>query len=70
MERPMRNQESEFVYDPFLGSGTSVIAAERAGRRCLGLEINPKYCDIVVERYIRWCNENGIDATVNIKEAK
>lgn len=37
-------------YDPFLGSGTSIIAAERAGRRCVGAEINPRYADLVLAR--------------------
>ena len=36
------------VYDPFLGSGTSVIAAETAGRICLGLELDPAYVDVIV----------------------
>lgn len=37
-------------YDPFLGSGTSIIAAERAGRRCVGVEINPRYADLALAR--------------------
>lgn len=40
----------DIVYDPFLGSGTSVIAAHRAGRRCFGAEINPRYADICLRR--------------------
>jgi len=39
------------VYDPFLGSGTSVIAAEQLGRRCVGLELDPVYCDVIVKRW-------------------
>ena len=39
------------VYDPFLGSGTTLIAAERLGRRCFGMEIAPEYCDVVVKRW-------------------
>lgn len=39
------------VYDPFLGSGTTLIAAEQLGRRCYGLELEPKYCDVIVERW-------------------
>ena len=39
------------VYDPFLGSGTSIIAAETTGRICHGLEINPAYCDVIVRRW-------------------
>lgn len=39
------------VYDPFLGSGTTIIAAEQLGRRCYGLEISPAYCDVIVQRW-------------------
>jgi DNA modification methylase len=41
----------EVVYDPFLGSGTTLIAAEQLGRKCYGLEISPKYCDVIVKRW-------------------
>lgn len=53
MARPMRNhgQAGDLVYDPFLGSGTSVIAAEGTSRRCLGLELDPAYCDVIVQRW-------------------
>ncbi len=39
------------VYDPFLGSGTTLIAAEQLGRKCYGLEIDPGYCDVIVARW-------------------
>ena len=64
MERPMRNHGSEYVYDPFIGNGTSIIAAERAGRSCLAIELNPQYCDIVIERYRRWDEANGTGRTI------
>ena len=41
----------EVVLDAFLGSGTTVIAAERTGRRCFGLELDPVYVDTVVRRW-------------------
>ena len=62
MRRPMQNHESEVVYDPFLGSGTTVIAAESKGRRCYGLEIEPAYCDVIVKR---WENLTGKTATLD-----
>jgi len=40
------------VYDPYLGSGTTLIAADQLDRVCYGLEIAPKYCDVIVKRYI------------------
>jgi hypothetical protein len=39
------------VIDPFLGSGSTLIAAERAGRRCRGVEIDPLSIDVIIRRY-------------------
>jgi DNA modification methylase len=39
------------VYDPFLGSGTTLAAAELTERVCLGLELDAKYIDVVIERW-------------------
>lgn len=39
------------IVDPFLGSGTTLIAAEQLGRVCYGIEIEPAYCDVVIERW-------------------
>jgi len=44
------NQKAS-VYDPFLGSGTTLIAAEQLGRKCYGMEISPQYCDVIVKRW-------------------
>ena len=62
MARPIRNHggKNDDVYDPFLGSGTTLIAAEQLGRRCYGLEISPAYCDVIVQR---WENLTGKTAT-------
>ncbi|RZU42410.1 site-specific DNA-methyltransferase [Edaphobacter modestus] len=49
----------DVVLDPFLGSGTAVIAAERAGRRCYGLELDPLYVDIIIRR---WQRQTKLDA--------
>jgi DNA modification methylase len=53
MRRPMLNNSSpgQAVYDPFLGSGTSLIAAETTGRICLGIEIDPLYVDVAIRRW-------------------
>lgn len=51
MERPIRNHDAPEVYDPFLGSGTTMIACEKLGRRCLGMEIEPRYVDVAVRRW-------------------
>jgi DNA modification methylase len=47
----MRNHDHQIVYDPFLGSGTTLIAAEQLGRKCYGMEISPQYCDVIVKRW-------------------
>jgi DNA modification methylase len=39
------------AYEPFLGSGTTLIAAEQLGRKCYGMEISPQYCDVIVKRW-------------------
>jgi site-specific DNA-methyltransferase (adenine-specific) len=41
----------QIVYDPFLGSGTTLIAATTLDRRCYGLEIDPHYCDVILARW-------------------
>jgi DNA modification methylase len=53
MRRPMLNNSrpGQAIYDPFLGSGTSLIAAEMTGRLCCGVELNPAYVDVVVRRW-------------------
>ena len=63
MRRPILNhtQPGEAVYDPFLGSGTTLIAAELTERRCFGLEIDPAYVDVSV---IRWQTLTGKCATL------
>ena len=38
------------IYDPFLGSGSTMVAAHQLNRRCYGLELEPKYCQIIIDR--------------------
>jgi DNA modification methylase len=45
------SRQGEVVYDPFIGSGTTLIAAEQLGRKCYGMEISPQYCDVIVKRW-------------------
>ena len=54
------NSENNLVVDPFLGSGTTLIAAEQLNRRCYGLEISPPYCQVILERYRNLTNEEPI----------
>ena len=63
MKRPIENNSrpGESVFEPFSGSGTTIIAAEITGRRCLAIELNPPYVDIGVRR---WQNFTGFVATL------
>ena len=62
MKRPIENNSSpgQAVYEPFSGSGTTVIAAEMTGRCCHAIELNPSYVDVAVER---WQAFTGQEAT-------
>lgn len=63
MGRPMRNHggEGDMVYDPFLGSGTTLIACHKQKRVCRGVEIDPRYVDVIV---LRWQKVSGEKATL------
>jgi ParB-like chromosome segregation protein Spo0J len=50
------------VYDPFLGSGTTLIAAEQLGRKCYGMEISPQYCDVIVKRWENLTGKKAVHA--------
>lgn len=59
MARPIKNHNIKTVYDPFLGSGTTLIAAEQLGRICYGMEISPQYCQVIIDRYKAHCEKVG-----------
>lgn len=56
----------DVVLDTFLGSGTTIVACEKIGRTCYGMELDPHYCDVIVARYRQWCADNGRDAMVKL----
>ena len=53
MRRPIVNHggKDDHVYDPFCGSGTTIIACEQSKRHCYAMEIDPAYCDVIVKRW-------------------
>ena len=62
VERAINNstQRTNLVLDLFLGSGSTLIAAEKTGRRCYGMELDPKYADVIVERWQNYTGNNAI----------
>jgi DNA modification methylase len=58
MRRPILNhtERADVIYDPFLGSGSSMISAEQTERVCYGIDIDPKYVDVAI---IRWQQQSG-----------
>ena len=64
MRRPILNhlRRGELVFDPFLGSGTTLAAAHLTERVCYGLELDPKYVDVIVAR---WQSLSGKQATLD-----
>jgi DNA modification methylase len=64
MRRPILNhtKRGELVYDPFLGSGTTMMAAEVTERVCFGIDLDPRYVDVAVRR---WQDFTGQQATLD-----
>jgi len=51
---------NDVVMDFFLGSGSTLIAAEQLGRKCYGMEISPQYCDVVVKRWEKLTGKKAV----------
>ena len=64
MRRPIENnsERGEAVYDPFVGSGTTIIAAEMTGRSCHAIEINPAYVDAAIARWQAFTGHTAVRA--------
>jgi len=60
--RPIRyhTKPGELIYEPFSGSGTAFIAAEKEGRRCYGLELSPAFVDVIVARWSRFSGRAAV----------
>jgi DNA modification methylase len=66
-------KENDLIADLFLGSGSTMVASHQLKRKCFGMELDPKYCDVIVKRMIKLDNtlivkRNGIDVTKDFKE--
>jgi DNA modification methylase len=58
--------ENDIISDSFLGSGTTMVAAHQLNRKCYGMELDPKYCQVIIDRMIKLeptikIKKNGID---------
>ena len=62
VERALQNssEEGDLVLDFFLGSGTTLVACERLGRRCYGMELDPHYVDVAVARWEAFTGEKAV----------
>ena len=71
-QRALQNSSkiNDIVLDTFLGSGSVLIGAESLGRRCFGLEIDPRYCDVIVRRYIAFVGEDKVSEEIKQKYLK
>jgi site-specific DNA-methyltransferase (adenine-specific) len=66
------SKSGDIVLDTFLGSGTTLVAAEQLGRTCYGMELSPKYCQVILERYKKYCEDNNkaFECKINGEEYK
>jgi DNA modification methylase len=55
-------QRNDIVLDPFLGGGSTLLAAERTGRRCCGVELDPLYVDVAIERWQKMTRRKALNA--------
>lgn len=64
MRRPIENNSApgDAVYEPFSGSGTTIIAAEITGRICHAIELNPAYVDVAVRRWQNFTGQRAVHA--------
>jgi DNA modification methylase len=62
MRRAIANNSrpGQGIYDPFLGSGSSLLAGEMSGRMCYGVELDPAYVDVVVRRWQRFTGHDAV----------
>jgi DNA modification methylase len=58
------SEEKNSIFDPFLGSGTTLLACEQHERVCFAIELDPAYCDIAIERWVKYRKKLGKDCSV------
>lgn len=68
MSYPIKNSSmtNGIVLDPFLGSGSTLVACLETDRICRGIELDPKFVDVIVMRYKSWCEENDVVPEITV----
>ena len=68
MSYPIKNSTltNGIVLDPFLGSGSTLIACCETERVCRGIELDPKFVDVIIRRFQSWCQEHGANADIYV----
>jgi DNA modification methylase len=61
------SRRGDIILDPFLGSGTTLMAAERTSRRCFGLELDPLYVDVILRRWQTYTGASAVHAASGLK---
>lgn len=59
-ERAISNHDAPSVLDLFLGSGSTLIACEKTNRQCFGMELDEKYCDVIINRYLKFTGRDDV----------
>lgn len=54
------SKPKDIIFEPFCGSGTTLIASEKTGRKCYGMEMSPKYCDVIVKRWEEFTGKKAV----------
>lgn len=54
------SDNKQLILDTFLGSGSTLIACEKTNRKCFGMELDPKYCDVIVQRWEDYTGKKAI----------
>jgi DNA modification methylase len=60
MARAIRNHDASDVYEPFAGSGTTIVACEQHGRRCLAIELEPRYVQVTIDRWEAFTGQRAV----------